>query len=159
MDEQESKKLWFYSGNGEPVGPVSEAKMKRLFETGMLRSDTLVWAKGQEEWVPAREVEAFELGGTEPAQEYRSVLKFLIQERISKRLLYATLALLWCGLPFGLLAFLYAIRANGAIAQGDFFKAEEAERKARIWTWVAYGVGIVTLALYIVGVILYGEEG
>lgn len=44
---------WFYSHNGNQVGPVSAADLKRLASTGQVSRSDLIWKDGWEDWKPA----------------------------------------------------------------------------------------------------------
>jgi uncharacterized membrane protein YhaH (DUF805 family) len=43
---------WYYAVEGASVGPVSEAEFDQLVAAGTVRSDTLVWQEGMEDWLP-----------------------------------------------------------------------------------------------------------
>ncbi len=45
---------WYYSRNGEQLGPVSMAELQRLAAGGQLQPDDLVWRDGMHAWIPAR---------------------------------------------------------------------------------------------------------
>lgn len=47
---------WYYSWNGEKLGPVPIEELKRLVEEGTLEAGDLVWTKGMAEWLPAAKV-------------------------------------------------------------------------------------------------------
>ena len=47
---------WFYRLNGTNQGPVSEADLKHIFDSGALPLSTPVWHNGMEEWVEANEM-------------------------------------------------------------------------------------------------------
>lgn len=71
----------------------------------------------------------------------------------------AILATLFCCAPFGVAAVVYAARVDPLLAGGDPATAEESARKARLWTWVAFGVGLLPWLLYgLVAVIALLEE-
>lgn len=42
--------LWYYARNGQRMGPVEEAEIQRLAETGHLAGTDLVWKPGLPEW-------------------------------------------------------------------------------------------------------------
>lgn len=44
---------WYYSLNGEQVGPVSERDIRALVSNGQITASDLVWQTGQRNWVPA----------------------------------------------------------------------------------------------------------
>ena len=45
--------LWYYARNGQRFGPVEEAEIQRLAQTGQLSAADLVWKPGLPEWQPA----------------------------------------------------------------------------------------------------------
>jgi len=48
---------WFYAVNGEQLGPVDPAELKRLRDTGVIGDQSLVWREGMTNWQPYREVQ------------------------------------------------------------------------------------------------------
>jgi hypothetical protein len=44
---------WYYSWNGEKLGPVALAELQQLVEGGELEPKDLVWTSGMPEWRPA----------------------------------------------------------------------------------------------------------
>lgn len=71
-------------------------------------------------------------------------------------LVYAILATLFCCVPFGIAAIVYAAQVNGKLAAGDYAGALESSRKAKKWCWVAFGVGVTIAVLYIILVVAAG---
>ncbi|KIN74177.1 DUF805 domain-containing protein [Sulfitobacter guttiformis] len=45
-------KEWYYALEGTSHGPVSQADFEQLVAAGTVRSDTLVWQEGMEDWLP-----------------------------------------------------------------------------------------------------------
>lgn len=43
---------WYYAVEGTSKGPVSQSEFEELVATGTIRSDTLVWQEGMEDWLP-----------------------------------------------------------------------------------------------------------
>jgi hypothetical protein len=43
---------WYYAVEGASVGPVSQGEFDQLVAAGTVRSDTLVWQEGMEDWLP-----------------------------------------------------------------------------------------------------------
>ena len=53
---------WRYTQNGQKFGPIGEAELKALLNSGVLSRDTLVSKEGSDYWAPANSFA--ELGGT-----------------------------------------------------------------------------------------------
>ena len=62
----------------------------------------------------------------------------------------AILVTVLCCVPFGIPAIVFAAQVNGKYQLGDYAGAQDAARKARVFTWVAFGVGIVLIGLFVV---------
>jgi competence protein ComGC len=63
--------------------------------------------------------------------------------KVPTRLVPAILVTLFCCLPFGIVAIVYAAKVNGKVQAGDIEGARASSRKAAIWCWVSFGVGII----------------
>ncbi len=73
---------------------------------------------------------------------------------IPNHLVGSILATLFCCLPFGIVAIVYAAGVNGKIAAGDFAGAKAASDKAKTWMTVSIVVGaIVNIIACILNVI------
>lgn len=82
---------------------------------------------------------------TEPTAQ--SVPNYLVQ---------AILVTIFCCLPFGIVAIVFAAQVNGKLAAGDYAGAAETSRKAKLWCWVSFGVGLAGIALWLIFVVLGG---
>lgn len=49
---------WYYEENGRQAGPVTDEQFGRLFQTGEINADTLVWRNGLSDWAPYRQAMA-----------------------------------------------------------------------------------------------------
>ncbi len=69
--EVEEDTEWHYclQGDQNTQGPVSEAKLKRLFQTGRLPMDTMVWNDSLSDWVPASRIPTFSGAGSASSTE------------------------------------------------------------------------------------------
>jgi len=50
---------WYYSNNGQQMGPVSEADLRALANDGGLKPTDLVWTDGMSAWTPASATRGF----------------------------------------------------------------------------------------------------
>ena len=80
----------------------------------------------------------------------------VIDQKINNYLIPAILATLFCCLPAGIVAIVYAAQANGKLAVGDLTGAQAAATHAKVWTWVSFIFGLLALMVYIIGL---GTEG
>lgn len=61
----------------------------------------------------------------------------------------AILATIFCCLPPGIVGIVYAAQVNGKWAGGDAAGAQDSAAKARTWTYVSIGVGVVSLLVWL----------
>jgi hypothetical protein len=65
------------------------------------------------------------------------------QRKIENHLVKSIAATLCCCLPFGILGIIYAARVDTLLRQGNFAAAEDASKKADLWSNLAIGIGLV----------------
>lgn len=72
----------------------------------------------------------------------------------------AILATLFCCLPFGVVAIVYASQVDTKHFSGDYHGARQAAQNAQNWMWISFGVGLITtlgaMALTLMGAIFDG---
>ena len=73
---------------------------------------------------------------------------------IPNYLVKAILATLICFWPAGLVSIVFAARVNGKIKDGDIKGALRCSRNAKIWAWVAFGLGIPFFSFSVLGIII-----
>ena len=59
------------------------------------------------------------------------------------------LVTLFCCVPFGIVAIVYAAQVNSKLQAGDFAGAADASAKAKMWCCWSVGIGIVVIAISI----------
>ena len=69
-------------------------------------------------------------------------------------LVEAILVTIFCCLPAGVVAIVFAAQVNGKVAAGDLPEARRLSRNARTWCWVSFGVGLGVAILYAVAMIV-----
>ena len=57
MEEASLEKYWFYEGDGEKKGPVTEKEIGELIRTGTLTAKSRVWQQGFTDWKSVEETE------------------------------------------------------------------------------------------------------
>ena len=75
-------------------------------------------------------------------------------ENVGNNLVWAILATLFCCLPTGIVAIVYAAQVNTKLAHGDIPGARESARSAATWSWVSFGLGLLFSVGYFVLVFL-----
>jgi hypothetical protein len=63
-------------------------------------------------------------------------------------LVFAILTTVLCCLPLGIPAIVFAAQVNGKLQAGDIAGAQAASRNAKMWCWIAFGVGLAFCGLY-----------
>lgn len=69
-------------------------------------------------------------------------------QKVPSRLVPAILITLFCCVPFGIVAIVYAAQANGKLAAGNYQGALEDSKKATIWCWVGFGIGFIPMIFW-----------
>lgn len=69
---------------------------------------------------------------------------------------YLVLAIisLFCCLPLGVVAIIFAAQVNGKVAAGDTAGALEASRKAKMFSYISIGLGLAGILCYVLLLIL-----
>jgi hypothetical protein len=67
--------------------------------------------------------------------------------QVPNYLVQSILVTLCCCLPFGVVAIIFAAQVNSKLAAGDYAGAVDASQKAKMWSWIAFGLGIVAILI------------
>ncbi|HPQ41635.1 MAG TPA: CD225/dispanin family protein [bacterium] len=62
---------------------------------------------------------------------------------ISNYLVPSILVTLFCCLPLGIPAIVFAAQVNGKVQAGDIQGAQESSRKAKMFCWISFAAGLV----------------
>jgi hypothetical protein len=76
--------------------------------------------------------------------------------KVPSYLVQAILVTLFCCLPFGIVSIVYAAQVNDKLASGDYEGAQRSSKNAKMWAWIGFGIGLVTIVLYMVLSVLGG---
>lgn len=69
-------------------------------------------------------------------------------QEIPNYLAQSILVTLLCCLPLGIPAIVFSAQVNGKIQAGDIQGAMESSRKAKIFVWWSFGLGLLVSILY-----------
>jgi len=67
----------------------------------------------------------------------------------------AILVTLFCCLPFGIPAIVYAAQIGSKLASGDYAGAVHSSKQAKMWCWIGFGCGLVWIILYLLSVAVF----
>ena len=161
---------WFYSLNGEQVGPVSAEEIKAKVASGQVSDSSLVWREGMADWVAFSTVAELQGGSAvdaSPAVTPTSAPAAAVSpyqppqavgsptasgtlapgEKIPTYLWQSIVATLFCCLPFGVVGIVFAAKVNNLLVGGQIDAAREASKNAKKWTNISV---IVTLVLVLI---------
>ena len=63
----------------------------------------------------------------------------------------AILTTLCCCIPFGIVAIVYAAQVSSKLSRGDYEGARRSSDSAKMWCWIAFGVGLCVRLLVVFG--------
>ena len=63
---------------------------------------------------------------------------------------------LFCCLPIGIVGVIFAAQVNGKVAAGDTAGALDAAKKAKMFSFIAIGLGILGIVGYVLFVVIMG---
>jgi hypothetical protein len=81
------------------------------------------------------------------ASGYQNIPNYLVQ---------AILVTIFCCLPLGIPAIVFAAQVNGKAERGDYSGALELSRKAKMWSWISFGVGLAVMLIYFLFIVVIG---
>jgi uncharacterized membrane protein YvbJ len=55
------------------------------------------------------------------------------------------LVTIFCCLPFGIVAIVFAAQVNGKVERGDHEGALQASKRAKLWSWISFGAAPVLI--------------
>ena len=69
---------------------------------------------------------------------------------VQNYLVFAILATVFCCLPAGIPAIVYAAQVNGKLQAGDLAGAQAASNNAKMWCLISLGLGLGIIVLYVI---------
>jgi hypothetical protein len=87
---------------------------------------------------------------TYQAPQYRPMASYGAMPRVPSYMGWAIAVLILCFWPTGIAAVVYASQVGNKLAFGDIAGAQESSRKAKMWCWITFIVGIIIVALAII---------
>jgi hypothetical protein len=69
-------------------------------------------------------------------------------------LVFAILATVFCCLPSGIAAIIYAAQVNTKLQAGDIAGAQQASKNAKMWVLISVGAGLLLMCAYFLFIVL-----
>ncbi len=136
-------------GDGKEYGPVSADTLRQWVAEGRANAETKVQPEGGGNWTALGQVAEFaSLFAVAPPPPGAPVASS--GTKIPNYLVQSILVTLCCCLPFGIAAIVYAAQVNTKVAAGDLAGAMESSNKAKMWCWIAFGLGLVANIIVVI---------
>jgi hypothetical protein len=75
-------------------------------------------------------------------------------QHVPNYLVWAILTTIFCCLPAGVVAIVFAAQVNGKLEAGDYDGALKLSNQAKLWCWISFGAAAVFAVLYILAIII-----
>ena len=75
--------------------------------------------------------------------------------KIKSHMADAIIVTVCCCIPFGIVGIIYASKVSSLLAIGNIAAAQDAAKKAAMWSWIGFGCGIVSNAI-VIGLQIFG---
>ena len=131
-------------GDGREYGPKDETEVREWIEQGRLNALSQIKEVGEDEWVSlgSRPEFAVQQSNETSAPPLPAVPSAPPTYQIPTYLAQSILVTLCCCLPVGIPAIVYASRIDNLMRMGQYAEAQECSRKAKMWCWISFGIGI-----------------
>jgi len=143
-------------GDGKEYGPKPKTEIQSWIREGRANANSQIKALGEYEWKALGGLPEFaaDFPGSGAAPVQPPVVAAIPQPPaqhlgtpyagtpIPNYLVQSILVTLCCCLPFGIAAIVFAAKVDGLASSGRIAEAQEASRKAKMWCWIGFGLGI-----------------
>lgn len=170
---------WYYSKNGTQLGPIGTEDLQSKLASGEVAAGDLVWKDGMADWLPAGQIPELRpvLQATSPAapasvrpsasSPYSPPVAASAPvssaayggQPIPNYLWQSIVVTILCCWPLGIPAIVFAAKVDGLKARGDIAGAMEASKKAKMWTGIAFGLGLAVILIYVIFAVVVGVSG
>ncbi len=86
--------------------------------------------------------------------QYRPISSTGAIPHIPSYLGWAIAVLIVCFWPTGIAAVVYASQVGNKLVMGDIAGARESSRKAKMWCWITFGIGIAGIVIAIIAAVV-----
>lgn len=157
--------------NNQKLGVFAGADAQARYQSGEILPSDLVWCEGMPAWRPAAEVFTSSGAATPPpvappppptpagpyvAGPFSAAPP---QPKPANYLVWAILVTLFCCIPLGIVAIIFATQVDSKYAAGDYAGAQIASGRAKLWSILGAASILLIMAIYIVVLIFLGAAG
>jgi len=131
-------------GDGREYGPKEETEVREWVQQGRLNALSQIKEVGEDEWVSlgSRPEFSAQQSDTATAPPLSAGPSAPPTYQIPTYLAQSIIVTLCCCLPVGIPAIVYASRIDNLMRMGQYTEAQECSRKAKMWCWISFGIGI-----------------
>lgn len=151
--------------NGQQTGTCTRDEAIARYARGEILPTDLVWCEGMANWAPASTVlgqtPAIPAPASQPSASTFGPMGAPAGSALppppkpENYLVGGILTTLFCCMPLGIAAIVFASQVDGKYARGDYVGAQESAKNAKLCTWIAVGVGVAGMVAY-AGVMMFG---
>ena len=148
---------------GQQLGVFPLEDIRARLASGEFRADDLGWTEGMSDWKPLGEIApgilpAFTSSTPPPiradappswTQPAPTNAPRPYGTKPGNNLVAAILVTIFCCLPFGIPAIIYAAQVDSKFNAGDQAGAEESAAKSKKWMWISLAVGLILTMAYL----------
>jgi predicted secreted protein len=142
--------------DGKQYGPVSVEQIRQWLAEGRAKPETLAQAEGSADWKPLGKFPEFATtapAGVVPPPVPPPTTGYQPRPAVPTYLVPAILSTLFCCMPFGIIAIVFAAQVSSKLNAGDVPGAQKASANARTWLWVTVLTGLIIPILWFVVVL------
>lgn len=153
--------------NGQQTGTCSREEAVGRYVRGEILPTDLVWCDGMANWDLASKVfgQSPTLSITPPLRAPPGLMSAptsaatLLPPKPESYLVGGILTTLFCCLPLGIVAIVFASQVDGKYARGDYAGAQDAAKNAKLCTWIAVGIGAVCGVVWMLAMLAGAADG
>ena len=138
--------------DGKQYGPVSAEQIHQWFAEGRAKAETLVQAEGSADWKPLGqfpELAPIASAGVVPPPVPPPLAGNQPRPDVHTYLVPAIISTIFCCMPFGIVAIIFAAQVSTKLNAGDVAGAQKASKNARTWFWAAFFVGLISSTFWL----------